>query len=358
MTANKQTLKISSDILSTERLDEIEKEGYYALDAWNAKTVSECLFSLNTDPWDYLGDLRRGLVNTKLRVTLAGQALMGCRHFSDETVEAFIAVLADKGTDIVRVYDPLNDPRNLETAMRAIKKYGMTAQAAMVFAEIPVYSPSFFAGYAAQLASMGADSVAVCGLDDPYITRELVCAVKKAISLPLAVTGMTEEICVIALDAGADFAELCDKIEFSSQIGDELEAIRAEAGFVPLAEPITNVLYTQAVTNLGGRYTEISPDFKALVLGKYGRTPAPIDGDFSKKICGDEHAILVRPADLLEGEYDAAREKLAPYYEDGEDILTYLIFGVNTLSFFEYRKAKRYHLDLPHADPIRGIHTI
>ncbi len=362
MIPKNQTLNIIEDVLDADRISELDRAGYHAVDAWNQKTVFECLFSLNIDPWDYLGYLRRSFVKTKLRVTLCGQALLGGSHFSDEITEAFIAALSERNVDVIRVYDALNDPRNLETCIKTAKKYGACAEAAMIYAESLVYSPAFFAGYAAQLAAMGADLIAICAVPSSDIARELVMAVKNAVELPVTLTAVSDDICDAALEAGADYAEICEKYTTVSVLSEEIEKIRSEAGYPPLAPPILNIINVQALNNQSvlsaERYSSVSKEFKDLILGKYGRTPAPIDREFSKKICGDEPLILVRPADLLEPDYDAFRTQISPYFEGEEDILTYAVFGREALSFFEYRKAKKYSLDLPHAHPEKGIHTV
>ncbi len=357
MKAKRQTLNIAHDTLSAEKLKEIDAEGYYAVDAWNEETVRYCLLSLHIDPWDYLGYLRNSIKETKLRVTLRGQSLLGQRLFSDETVEAFIAVLADRGVDIIRIYDALNDPRNLESSIRAAKKYGIHAQAAMVYAESPVHSVAFFAGYAAQLAAMGADSLALCGVNNDSAITDLVKAIKNSTDLSLSISASSEAICNNAADAGADCTEIVKNAVWEDDR--EVKTILAELGHPPIAAPICDIIFEQAsVNNSEGRYLAVSDRFKDLVRGKYGRMPAPVESEFSARICGDLPLILVRPADLIEPEYDAIRAKIAPYFEEEEDILTYAVFADDARAYFEYRKAKKYSLDIKHSDPKRGIHAV
>ncbi len=362
MLKKNQIFNIGGELLSDEELSELDRAGYCAIDAWNDKTARDCLFSLDIDPWDHLTFLRANLKKTKLRVTLRGQALLGKDHFSDEIVEAFTAALAERHVDILRIYDALNDPRNLETPLKSAKKYGVNAEAAMIYAESPVYSPAFFAGYAAQLAAMGADSIAICSLTDRATAYELVKAVKNAVKLPLTVSAPAEYICDAALEAGADFAELCEKEHVISSLSEEIETIRAEAGFPPLAEPIMSMINIQALANISRtdcpRYEKVTDEFKALILGRYGKTPAPIDREFVKRICGEEPLVLVRPADLIEPDYDRLRSQIAPYFEAEEDILTYAVFGEQVLDFFRRRMARKYGIDMHHSDPARGIHTV
>ncbi len=362
MKKKNQILNITAKVLSEDEIKKIDAEKYYAVDAWNEKTARECLFSQYKDPWEYLCELRLGLKGTKLRVTLRGQALLGERHYSDELVQTFIAVLADCGIDIVRVYDALNDARNLEASLKAVKKYGMQAEAAIMYAEGPVYSAPFFAGYAAQLAAMGADSVAICGIPSEQTANELVKAIKGAIEIPVTVSATADTVCESALDAGASLCELCDEKKYYSEFGIEIEAIRAEIGYAPLAQPVSGIIYGQAINNLSPlsheRYSDITQEFRHLVCGNYGKTPAPIDREFSEKIRGGDPLVLVRPADLIEPEYEKFRAELSPYFEDAEDVLTYAVFGRETMEFFKHRNAKKYSLDLLHSDASRGIHTV
>ncbi len=336
-------------------LEERDLSGYRAIDVSNV-----CFGELEFDPWDTLRALRAYFGKTRLELTLCGQCLAGRRHYSDEIVDSFMAAAVENGIDIIRIYDALNDPRNLETAINSAKKYGAYTEVAMIYTESPVYSASFFAGYAAQLASMGADSLCICGVTDADIARELVRSVKATLSVPLSVSASSAEICDAAAKAGAEYADIYNKEDLPSELCSEIELVRAESGYPPLAFPISEIITQQARLNLDSyeRYAEISEDFRSLVLGKFGRTPAPIAQDFVSKICGSEPLALVRPADMIEPEYDLFREKVSPWFEQEEDILTYALLGDEAIRFFEHRKAKKYSLDMLHADPHKGIHTV
>ena len=109
---------------------------------------------------------------------------------------------------------------------------------------------------------------------------------------------------------------------------------------------------------MGERYKMVTKEFVGVVRGDYGRTPAPIEQSFISKICGSDPLVLVRPADLIAPELDTLREKVAPWLEQEEDILTYALFEDVAEAFFERRKARKYGLDAPHADKINGVHTV
>ncbi len=335
--------------------DEKDIRGYRAIDV-----TEYCFGELDSDPWETMRILRRLMPGEKLRLTFAGQALLGSRHYSDDTVDAFVAAAVENGIDTFRVYDALNDSRNLTAPFAAVKKYGAKLEAAAVYAENSVHSIPFFAGYAALLASMGADTVSVIGLNNEFTCRELTDAVKKAVDLPIALSVSSEKIADIALDASADSVEISFAEEIAPELKNEIEFVRADAGCPPMIFPIFSIISDQAQRNASSeeRYKNVSKDFKSLILGKFGKTPAPIAGGFAESICGGEPMMLVRPADTLEAEYSELREKTSPWLEEDEDVLTYALFGASAVEFFEKRKAEKYRLDQLHAHPEKGIHII
>ena len=149
------------------------------------------------------------------------------------------------------------------------------------------------------------------------------------------------------------------KSELLPEVLSEVPRVRADAGYPPLVTPSSQIVGTQAVFNVlsGERYKMVSKEFTGLVAGEYGRTPAPIDLDFKKKILGDRPEITCRPADLLQPELDKLREEVAPYAEQEEDVLSYALFGQVALDFFKRRQSKKYHVD-ENADKKSGVHTV
>ena len=140
---------------------------------------------------------------------------------------------------------------------------------------------------------------------------------------------------------------------------EEVPRVRADSGYAPLVTPSSQIVGTQAVFNVigGERYKMVTKEFKGLVQGQYGKTPVEIDEEFAKKIIGDAERITGRPADALAPELDTLREKIKPYLEQDEDVLSYALFEQVALKFFEYRKAKKYGIDAEHADAALGIHN-
>ncbi|ERP90607.1 pyruvate carboxylase [Marinobacter sp. ES-1] len=192
--------------------DKLDQVGYWSLEVWGGATFDACVRFLKEDPWERLRQLRQALPNTRLQMLLRGQNLLGYRHYADDVVEAFVQKAADNGIDVFRVFDALNDLRNLETAMKAVKKAGKHAQGTICYTTSPVHTPELFVQQALQLKDMGADSIAIkdmAGLLTPYATYELVKAIKSAVDLPLvihshATAGLAAMCQLKAIEAGAD----------------------------------------------------------------------------------------------------------------------------------------------------------
>ena len=338
-----------------ETLGEKDFEGYAAIDV-----TEYCFCELEEDPWETMRFLRALFGDMKLRLSFGGQALLGFRHYSDDVVDAFVAAAVDNGINSFRVFDALNDVRNLEVAAASVKKYGAKLEIGIVYADSPYSIAPYFAGLASQAVAMKADCVSVIGMTNEMFCRELTETVLKASSLPVSVSAATEDIARIALDAGASCVEILSPATFEGNIKNEIELIRKDLNYPPLAFPISEIITVQAYRNVNSseRYETLSEDFKNLVLGKYGKLPASPSPGFMTEICGDEPLVLVRPADLLEPEYDRMREYTAPWLEQEEDILTYAIYHGIAIAFFEKRKSKKYAIDMPHAHKDKGIHII
>jgi pyruvate/oxaloacetate carboxyltransferase len=338
-----------------ETLEKKDFDGYAAIDV-----TEYCFRELDDDPWETLRFLRALFGEQKLRLTFCGQALLGFRHYPDEIVDAFVAAAVDNGINSFRIYDPLNDARNLETAAASVKKYGAELDIAIVYSEAPYSIAPYYAGLASQAAAMNADGVSVLCMTNELFCRELTETVIKASSLPVSVSAENDDIARIALDAGASLAETFATDQITAEVTAEIDLIRKDLGFPPLAYPVSEIVKIQAYRNVNSarRYETFNDDFKNLVLGRFGKLPASPLPQFINEICTDEPLILVRPADLLEPEYDRIREYIAPWLESEEDILTYAVYYGIAIDFFEKRKAKKYALDMPHAHKDKGIHII
>jgi pyruvate carboxylase subunit B len=192
--------------------DKLDKVGYWSLEVWGGATFDACVRFLKEDPWERLRQLRQALPNTRLQMLLRGQNLLGYRHYADDVVEAFVAKAAANGIDVFRIFDALNDLRNLETAIRAVKKSGKHAQGTICYTTSPVHTEKLFVDQALALRDMGADSIAIkdmAGLLTPYAAYDLTKAIKAAVDLPLfihshATAGMADQCQLKAIEAGAD----------------------------------------------------------------------------------------------------------------------------------------------------------
>jgi pyruvate carboxylase subunit B len=167
------------------QLDDI---GYWSLEVWGGATFDACVRFLKEDPWERLRKLRAALPKTRLQMLLRGQNLLGYRHYADDVVEAFVQKAADNGIDVFRIFDAMNDVRNLETAIRAVKKTGKHAQGTICYTTSPVHTIALFVEQAKKMAALGCDSIAIkdmAGLLTPFATGELVTALKKALTIPV-----------------------------------------------------------------------------------------------------------------------------------------------------------------------------
>ena len=164
--------------------DKLDKIGYFSLECWGGATFDSCLRFLNEDPWDRLRKLRKAMPNTKLQMLLRAQNLLGYKHYADDVVDEFVKKAIENGIDIIRIFDALNDPRNMERAMKATKKYGGICEAAFSYTTSPVHTTEYFVKLSKQLEDMGADIICIkdmAGILLPYTAYELVKAMKKVL---------------------------------------------------------------------------------------------------------------------------------------------------------------------------------
>lgn len=376
--------------------------------------------------------------------------MLGYRHYADDVLEYFVQKSVANGIDIIRIFDALNDIRNLETAVKAAKKEGAHAQIAISYTLGEVFTEQYYIDYAKRIEEAGADSICIkdmAALLTPYETERLVKALKSAVNIPIQLhthytsglasmcllkgiesgvdvidTAMSPlalgtshaptESMVAALqgteyDTGLDLKLLTEIREYFmtlrkkyidsglldpkllavdanaliyqvpggmlsnllsqlkqagksdkfDEVLKEVPRVRADAGFPPLVTPTSQIVGTQAVFNviLGERYKTVTNEFKGLVKGSYGKTPAPIDPEFRKKILGDEQPIDCRPADLIEPELEKLKAECAKWSQQDEDVLSYAMFGQVAEKFFEKRKDKQLGIDAEHADKANKV---
>ena len=207
------TRMTTEDILPI--LEKLDNAGYHSLEVWGGATFDVCLRYLKEDPWERLRAIRREVKKTKLQMLLRGQSLLGYTHYPDDIVEKFVEKSAQNGIDIFRVFDALNDLRNLEVPIKAVKNTGKHVQACVVYTISPVHTLQHFVDTAKQLRDMGADSICIkdmAGLLSPYISYELVRALKQEIDLPIQlhthyIGGMAIASLLKAAEAGIDIID-------------------------------------------------------------------------------------------------------------------------------------------------------
>ncbi|MEE9543927.1 MAG: pyruvate/oxaloacetate carboxyltransferase, partial [Thermodesulfobacteriota bacterium] len=421
-------LKTSDMLEVTSILDRI---GYWSLEVWGGATFDACLRFLKEDPWERLTTLRKALPNTRLQMLLRGQNLVGYKHYADDVVKKFVERSAKNGIDVFRIFDALNDTRNMEVAMKAAKDSKAIVEACICYTTSPVHTHEGFMEMAKKLVNMGADTICIkdmAGLLTPTAAYDLVTVIRENITLPIHIhshdsSGLASMSYLKAIEAGANIidtgisslasgtsqpptesmvaaleetpyatgldlsllteaAEIMRKVrrkykrfesEFTGinpktlvvqipggmisnlanqlkeqsaldkmdQVFDEIPKVRKDMGYPPLVTPSSQVVGTQATLNvlMGERYKVITSETRNYFKGLYGTPPGEVDKDAQKKAIGDEKPITCRPADLLEPELNKMTRELNGRVKNVEDILTYALFPMIALEFFEQREA-------------------
>ncbi|HHY94456.1 MAG TPA: oxaloacetate decarboxylase subunit alpha [Firmicutes bacterium] len=197
-------------------VEKMDRAGFYSFEVWGGATFDSCLRFLNEDPWERLRALRKGFRNSRLQMLLRGQNLVGYRHYPDDVVDLFVRKAVENGLDIIRVFDALNDTRNMRRAMEVTKEAGAHAQGTVVYTTSPIHTVDHFVEVARELAAMGADSICVkdmAGILDPYTAYTLVSRLKKEVGLPVQVhthytSGMASMTLLKSVEAGADVVDV------------------------------------------------------------------------------------------------------------------------------------------------------
>ena len=411
-------------------IDVIDNAGYYSLEVWGGATFDVCLRFLRENPWERLRMVKARAKKTPLQMLLRGQNLVGYRNYADDVVDRFVSLACENGIDIFRVFDALNDTRNLEAAVRAIKKHGGHAQGTLSYTISPFHTIEKFAEYAKEQVAIGIDSLCVkdmAGILSPIQAERLISALVASVDVPIQLhchyssgmatatyvegvrTGAGAIDCAISPVAGfssqppvetlafifsetkysADldfdalekiakyFLDLTPKrrqsreampvidpnvlihqipggmiSNFRSQLAqqkaldklplalEEVSKVRHDLGYPPLVTPTSQIVGTQAVMNVlsGERYKIVPNEVKNYVKGMYGRSPAPIDREFIRKILGDEKPITHRPADDLKPMLPTATDGLDPkFIEHEEDIISFCLLPEPALEYFKWR---------------------
>ena len=205
-------MKLEDMLPACEVLDSI---GYWSIECWGGATFDACMRFLGEDPWERLRTLRKALPNTKLQMLLRGQNLLGYRHYADDMVDAFCRKSIENGIDVVRIFDALNDVRNMEASIKAVKKYGGMVEAAMSYTVSPVHNEEYFVKKAIELEQIGADTICIKDMANlllPNDAYSLVKKLKEKVSIPIHLhthntTGTGSMVYLMAAMAGVDIVD-------------------------------------------------------------------------------------------------------------------------------------------------------
>lgn len=196
-------------------IEKMDQVGYHAMEVWGGATFDACLRYLNEDPWERLRKIRAKVKNTKLQMLLRGQNLLGYKHYPDDIVEKFIQKSVENGIDIIRVFDALNDTRNLETSIKAVKKAGAHCQCAISYTTSKIHTTSYYLDLIKEMERLGADSICIkdmSGILTPYRAYELIKKIKKITNLPIELhnhctSGIASMAYMKAVEAGVDIID-------------------------------------------------------------------------------------------------------------------------------------------------------
>jgi len=400
-------------------LELLDGIGYQSIEMWGGATFDVCLRYLNENPWERLRQIKKLLKNTPCQMLLRGQNLIGYRNYADDVVDKFIELAAVNGIDIFRVFDALNDPRNMERAIAAVLKAGKHAQGTISFTRSPVHNVAGFVRFAGMLKDMGCQSICIkdmAGLLTPQDTLPLVAALKKEIGLPVQVhshntAGYAQATYFAAIIAGADIVDcalspfangtsqpptesmvaalagtkwdtkidlalfekatehygkvlekyhgLIDplseridvrvlkyqvpggmlsnlvsqlkqagKLDKFEEVLLEVPRVRKDVGWVPLVTPTSQIVGAQAAMNviMGERYRNVSKEIRELVMGHYGKTPAPVSPELLALVSNGEKQITCRAADLIPPALPALKDKYKTLIKNDEDLISLAVF--------------------------------
>ena len=205
-------MRLEDMIPALKALNEV---GYWSVECWGGATFDSCMRFLKEDPWERLRAIRRAMPDTKLQMLFRGQNILGYRHYADDVVEEFVRLSIKNGIDVIRIFDALNDVRNLEQAITATKKHGGLCEAAISYTVSPVHNEEYFVNLACELENMGADTICIKDMANlllPYDAFSLVTALKKKVKVPIHLhthntTGTGDMTYLMAAQAGVDIID-------------------------------------------------------------------------------------------------------------------------------------------------------
>ncbi len=433
-------MRVEDMLPIAEKLDQV---GFWSVESWGGATFDACIRYLGEDPWERIRKLKAAMPNTPQQMLLRGQNLLGYRHYADDVVEKFVERAVFNGVDVFRIFDAMNDPRNLFTAVKSVRACERHAQGTLSYTQSPVHTIEKWVDLAQRIQDLQAHSIAIkdmAGLLKPFEAFELVSRLKEKLEIPLhlhchATTGLSLPTALKAIEAGIDTVDtaissmsmtyghsptetlvsMLEGTEFDTGldlnlleeiaayfravrkkyaafegslkgvdgrilvaqvpggmltnmenqlkeqgVSDKLDAVleeiprvREDLGYIPLVTPTSQIVGTQAVMNVltGARYERISKETAGILKGEYGAAPANFNKALQQKVLKGEKPVTVRPADLLEPEFDSLTNELKAMAKDADvklssvqaggeeidDVLIYALFPQVGFKFLKNR---------------------
>src|SRR2546427_804242 len=328
--------------------DRLDKVGFWSLEVWGGATFDTCLRFLKEDPWERLRAIKRVMPTTRLQMLLRGQNLVGYRHYPDDVVNAFVERASANGVDVFRIFDALNDIRNMEASIAAVRRANKHVEAAICYTTSPVHSIDRFIDLARRLEDLGTDTLCIkdmAGLLAPMDAYKLIPRAPKKSPQSESVFAVLAPELLLSQIPGGMLSTLAahpteqTALDKMKAVLEEVPRVRRDLGYPPLVTPTSQIVGTQATLNVltGERYKVVTTETKNYLKGLYGRPTGPVDKAIRKKALGDEPALAVRPADLLEPELPKATREVADKTQHPEDILSYALFPNVANDFFDER---------------------
>ncbi|MDN6318199.1 MAG: sodium-extruding oxaloacetate decarboxylase subunit alpha [Marinobacter sp.] len=258
--------------------EKLDKVGFWSLESWGGATFDSCIRYLGEDPWERIRELKNVMPNTPQQMLLRGQNLLGYRHYADDVVERFVDRAAENGVDVFRIFDAMNDPRNLQTAIQAVRKTGKHAQGTISYTTSPVHTVDMWVELAKEVADMGADSIAIkdmAGILKPYVAFDLVSRLKKELDIPIhmqchATTGMSTATAIKAAEAGID------------NVDTAISSMSMTYGHSPTEAVVASLQGTERDTGLDLVLLEEIASYFREVRKKYGKFEGSLRGTDSR----------------------------------------------------------------------------
>lgn len=252
--------------------EKLDKVGFFSLEVWGGATFDSCIRFLNEDPWERLRALREKAPNTRLQMLLRGQNLVGYRHYADDVVREFIRLAVKNGMDVFRIFDALNDIRNMELAIKTTKEYGGHVQGTLCYTTSPVHTTERFAQMAEELEQLGCDSICLkdmAGLISPAVTTELVTALKERLSIPVSLhahctSGMAPISYYSAVLAGVDILDTA----LSAFSGGTSQPPTESMVAALMNTPYDTGLDLELLNEISEDFTELSKKYRGLVAAE------------------------------------------------------------------------------------------